>query len=214
MFLAGELVYKLKKPVRFDFLDFSTVALREQACREELRLSLGKMLSESDYAGEVDVIVVDNASTDGTTEMLSRYPSVRVVRTEQNLGFAGGVQVGLLEAPEDIWAKLRPAVTDPARACVDQGAAACANNGRCDGKGGCQRYDEAMPVARRAVILSRSRPEWVVADLATLALGGVTCPIFSAERPDKVVPKTTSSAVNGFFVVLSWGLPSTRKVTL
>ncbi len=38
----------------------------------------------------------------------------------------------------------------------------------------------------RAVILSRSRPEWVVADLAVLALGGVTCPIYSAERPDKV----------------------------
>ena len=32
-------VYKLKKPVRYDFLDFSTVAAREHACREELRLN-------------------------------------------------------------------------------------------------------------------------------------------------------------------------------
>ena len=38
----------------------------------------------------------------------------------------------------------------------------------------------------RVVILSRSRPEWVAADLASLALGAVTCPIFSAEKPDKV----------------------------
>jgi aminoglycoside phosphotransferase family enzyme/predicted kinase len=39
VFLAGERAYKLKKPVRYDFLDFSTAALREQACREELRLN-------------------------------------------------------------------------------------------------------------------------------------------------------------------------------
>jgi aminoglycoside phosphotransferase family enzyme len=38
-FLAGAFAYKLKKPVRFDFLDFSTVAAREQACREEVRLN-------------------------------------------------------------------------------------------------------------------------------------------------------------------------------
>lgn len=39
VFLAGPLVYKLKKPVRYDFLDFSTRELREHACREELRLN-------------------------------------------------------------------------------------------------------------------------------------------------------------------------------
>ena len=43
-----------------------------------------------------------------------------------------------------------------------------------------------MATGDRAVILSRSRPEWVVADLASLALGAVTCPIFSAEKPDKI----------------------------
>ena len=39
VFLAGSRVYKLKKPVKFDFLDFSTRAAREQACREEVRLN-------------------------------------------------------------------------------------------------------------------------------------------------------------------------------
>ena len=33
----------------------------------------------------------------------------------------------------------------------------------------------------RVAIISRSRPEWAVADLATLALGAVTCPVFHGE---------------------------------
>ena len=39
VFLAGEKVYKLKKPVRFPYLDFSTLPRREAACRAELRLN-------------------------------------------------------------------------------------------------------------------------------------------------------------------------------
>lgn len=39
LFLAGSRVYKLKKPLVFDFLDYRTVADREHACREELRLN-------------------------------------------------------------------------------------------------------------------------------------------------------------------------------
>lgn len=39
VFLAGDRVFKLKKPVRFDFLDFSTTEKREQACRDEVRLN-------------------------------------------------------------------------------------------------------------------------------------------------------------------------------
>ena len=34
VFLAGDRVYKLKKPVRFPYLDFSTLARREAACRQ------------------------------------------------------------------------------------------------------------------------------------------------------------------------------------
>jgi aminoglycoside phosphotransferase family enzyme len=39
VFLAGDFALKLKKPVRFPFLDFSTVAARAFHCREELRLN-------------------------------------------------------------------------------------------------------------------------------------------------------------------------------
>jgi aminoglycoside phosphotransferase family enzyme len=39
VFLAGERAYKLKKPVRFPYLDFSTLQRREAACRAELELN-------------------------------------------------------------------------------------------------------------------------------------------------------------------------------
>lgn len=39
VFLAGAVVYKLKKAVRFPFLDFSTIALREHFCRLELAVN-------------------------------------------------------------------------------------------------------------------------------------------------------------------------------
>jgi aminoglycoside phosphotransferase family enzyme/predicted kinase len=39
VFLTDRNAYKLKKPVKFDFLDFSTPALRHAACLEELRLN-------------------------------------------------------------------------------------------------------------------------------------------------------------------------------
>lgn len=40
VFLAGSHVYKLKKPVAYPFLDFTTLAAREHFCREEVRLNM------------------------------------------------------------------------------------------------------------------------------------------------------------------------------
>lgn len=56
--------------------------------RDDLRLSLTKTLGELDYdEGRVDVIVVDNASTDGTTDMLARdFPAVQVIPRSWNCG--------------------------------------------------------------------------------------------------------------------------------
>jgi len=39
VFLAGELAYKVKKPVRFPFLDYGTLERRREMCREEVRLN-------------------------------------------------------------------------------------------------------------------------------------------------------------------------------
>jgi hypothetical protein len=39
VFLAADRAYKLKRAVRFDYLDFSTAALRHQLCEAEVRLN-------------------------------------------------------------------------------------------------------------------------------------------------------------------------------
>lgn len=39
VFLAGRLAYKIKRPVRFPFLDFSTLPLREAVCRREIEIN-------------------------------------------------------------------------------------------------------------------------------------------------------------------------------
>ncbi len=51
VFLAGSEVYKLKKPVRTGFLDFSTLALRRHFCEEEVRLN--RRLAGDVYRGVV-----------------------------------------------------------------------------------------------------------------------------------------------------------------
>jgi len=45
--LGPRWAYKIKKPVRFDFLDFSTLAQRKYYCERELQLN--RRLSESIY---------------------------------------------------------------------------------------------------------------------------------------------------------------------
>lgn len=49
VFLADDHVYKLKKPVKYAFLDFSTLARREFFCNEELRLN--RRLAPDTYLG-------------------------------------------------------------------------------------------------------------------------------------------------------------------
>ena len=53
VFLAGPYVYKLKKAVRFSFLDFSTPELRRHFCEEEVRLN--RRLSPQIYLGVVPI---------------------------------------------------------------------------------------------------------------------------------------------------------------
>lgn len=52
-------------------------------------------LSESVQAGLLDVIVVDNASRDGTANLVrTRYPDVRVIDAGGNIGFGRGCNLG------------------------------------------------------------------------------------------------------------------------
>jgi glycosyltransferase involved in cell wall biosynthesis len=67
-------------PVTIVFLVFNR--------REELRTSLREMLFETDYpADRLDVIVVDNASTDGSAAMVrDEFPRVRLIERATNRG--------------------------------------------------------------------------------------------------------------------------------
>lgn len=57
--------------------------------REELRISLLAM-AQSDYEGEVELVVVDNASTDGASEMLrEEFPHVHLITRTENVGVSG-----------------------------------------------------------------------------------------------------------------------------
>ncbi len=55
---------------------------------------------------EVEVILVDNGSTDSTTQLLlnllARYPGCRTVRVEKNLGYGFGILSGLRAAKGEI----------------------------------------------------------------------------------------------------------------
>lgn len=53
VFLTSRFAYKLKKPVRFDFLDFSTPAKRQWACQREVELN--RRLAQDVYFGVVPI---------------------------------------------------------------------------------------------------------------------------------------------------------------
>ncbi len=55
VFIGERFVYKIKKPVDFGFLDFSTLEKREHFCREEVRLN--QRLSEGIYLGVLPVVL-------------------------------------------------------------------------------------------------------------------------------------------------------------
>lgn len=85
VFLAGDLVYKLKKPVRFDFLDFSTLAARERACRDEVRLN--QRLAPDVYLGVVPVTrsAAGNLALDGEGEAIDWLVAMRRLPTDLTL---------------------------------------------------------------------------------------------------------------------------------
>ena len=75
VFLAGDLVYKLKKPVRFPYLDFSTLERREIACRAELRLN--RRLARDVY---LDVVAL--AADSGRLSLAGRRHGGRLARRD------------------------------------------------------------------------------------------------------------------------------------
>lgn len=71
VFIAGDRVYKVKKPVDFGFLDFSSLARRAQACRREVRLN--RRLAPGLYLGVAPIFASRSPGTDGHSAPGRRY---------------------------------------------------------------------------------------------------------------------------------------------
>ncbi|HEX5797573.1 MAG TPA: glycosyltransferase family 2 protein [Candidatus Saccharimonadales bacterium] len=64
-------------------------------------LTIKCLKSLQDQTKKHNVIVVDNASEDNSVELIEKsFPNVQIIQNERNLGFAGGVNVGIKEALE------------------------------------------------------------------------------------------------------------------
>ncbi|MEE3326112.1 MAG: glycosyltransferase, partial [Myxococcota bacterium] len=67
------------------------------ACLSQLQVALRAMGRRRDWSSEV--IVVDNGSTDGTSdELRTRFPEMTLQENPGNLGFAAGMNSGLRKA--------------------------------------------------------------------------------------------------------------------
>lgn len=105
VFLAGERAFKLKRAVRFAYLDFSTLALREQSCRTEL--AINRRTAPGIYLGLRKITRGSDGTLgfDGTGEVLDWV--IEMKRFDQSLLFdqmagEGRLTVALMQELADI----------------------------------------------------------------------------------------------------------------
>lgn len=78
VFLVGDRAYKLKKPVRFDFLDLTEREARRRLCHREVELN--RRLSPDVYLGVLDIVDASGDPVDHLVEM-RRMPDDRRLST-------------------------------------------------------------------------------------------------------------------------------------
>ena len=153
LLLAGDFVYKFKKPLKLDFLDFSTPALRRAACDEELRINrrtapalyLGLVALSGGGAGALRLQPADAAPPDAE-------PAVRMRRFAQE-----GLLSELLEHQ-----RLQPAHIDALARQVAQfhGSAAVATPQQGWGTAQAVMAPVQDCVAALQAAAARALPEW------------------------------------------------------
>lgn len=97
-FLAGNDVYKLKKPVDFGFLDYSTLGRRRELCR--LEVDLNRRLAPDVYLGVENLTHTDNGVTIGGDGPIVDY-LVHMRRLPDDRSLETGVRANQTK-PEDI----------------------------------------------------------------------------------------------------------------
>jgi aminoglycoside phosphotransferase family enzyme len=98
VFLTERHAWKLKKPVRYEYLDFSTLAARKHNCEEEVRLN--RRLAPGVYLGTVPLTVDAEGRTriDGQGEVIDWLVKMRRLPAERMLDYR--IRHRLLEPAE------------------------------------------------------------------------------------------------------------------
>ncbi|KLU05229.1 hypothetical protein RISK_002720 [Rhodopirellula islandica] len=97
VFLAGEFAYKIKKPIRTDFLDYSTLARRRHFCEEEVRLDC--RFANGLYIGVVPITLTEKRPTiEGEGDAIEY--AVKMHRFPSNALLSERVQAGQLTTLE------------------------------------------------------------------------------------------------------------------
>ncbi len=97
VFLADDKVYKLKKPVRFPYLNFSTLGLREAACRAEL--DLNRRLAPDIYLDVVPLVAAPKGLSIGTAGKVADWLVV-MRRLEDSWALDRAIEENRVEIPQ------------------------------------------------------------------------------------------------------------------
>jgi aminoglycoside phosphotransferase family enzyme len=112
VFLTDRYAFKMKKPVLYDFLDFSTLALRQFHCKEEVRLN--RRLAADVYFGTIPLTIDshDRVQIDGKGEVVEWLVKMRRLPRERMLDYMirqGTVQDTDIDKLGQILARFYPA---------------------------------------------------------------------------------------------------------
>ncbi len=81
----------------------ASVVIPTWNARDLLEKYLPPLIEALHFNPENEIVVVDNGSSDGSAEMVrERFPGVRVLALERNLGFGGGANAGVRAARNDV----------------------------------------------------------------------------------------------------------------
>lgn len=99
VFLAGDLAYKVKKPLVLPFLDYGTIERRREMCREEVRLN--RRLAPQIYRRVVGIARDEGYSLVGEDDPDAIEYAVEMLRVQESRSLAALAASGALE-PEHV----------------------------------------------------------------------------------------------------------------